>query len=249
MKHYVINLKSRPDRLSNFLRDNKPHAEKISVFEAVDGKVLSRSDLVQAGLVLEANCYDAIGLAVALSHIQLWKLCLESGQPITIMEDDSVLTDDFFDIQKDLITQNPDFDIFVFGFNSDWPLEISFGNGLPKATVLFEKEKEQFLKSKSYGAPKIEAFAGCCCYTITPACAEKFLQMLLPLDGGFYPLRVFSALYGGDFTRTAWKNSGIDVAISMCLHRVNGRVCLPPIAVPHNDWADSSFDRTDHQAT
>ena len=64
MKHYVINLKSRPDRLSNFLRDNKPHAEKISFFEAVDGKELSRSDLVQAGLVLDANCYDAIGLAV-----------------------------------------------------------------------------------------------------------------------------------------------------------------------------------------
>lgn len=246
VENYVINLKSRPDRLEVFKQKNLKNFNRIKIFEAYDGKEVSRTALVEGNFILEENTYQETALAVALSHVHLWKMCVETNQIITVIEDDVVLEDNFFKIQENLIRINSDFDIMLFGFNADWPLEVSFGNGLPKSTILFEAQPEEFFKTKTYSTPKLEAFAGCCCYAITPRGAKIFLETILPLGGGYYPLRVFKAPYGGDFTKAEWRNSGVDVAMSMCLQNMIAKVCLPPIAIPANNWADSSFERKGH---
>ncbi|WP_418610513.1 glycosyltransferase family 25 protein [Gluconobacter cerinus] len=246
MKNYVISLASRPDRLAQFNAINAPFLDQITVFPATDKNDVSKQACIDAGIVLNDADYDDTALAVAMSHLRLWQLCRDIGEPIMVMEDDVHLSPDFWKDREKALTTNPDYDFLALGFNTDWPLEVAFVPGSMKATIIFDEEQPKFSQGHAFCYPQLSAFAGCCCYVITPPCAKFFMENIFPIKDGYYALRYFTSPVCREFTRIRWTNVGIDVAISMVLQDVRSYVCLPPIAIPGNDWSSSSFERGGH---
>lgn len=95
MKHFVINLRRRPDRLAVFEAQAKDRFE-YSVFAAVDSRRVGHlmqnvwPDWVDPLLEREMNTGE---IGCLLSHYALWEKCVELNEPIVIFEDDIQLLD------------------------------------------------------------------------------------------------------------------------------------------------------------
>ena len=248
MKTFVINVKARPERLAAFWQNNAAFERSLfTITEAVTPDMIRASPNLPADYFAEIGHYCDTAVAVALSHIKLWEFCIQSGEPITILEDDVVLGKDFFE-QRSRIVSSHRFDLLAMGFNTDWPVEIDFGNGLNKATLIFSDEASTVPEDKDVMPQVVRAdsFAGASCYALTPEGAQKLRDLVVPLRSRSYPLRVASSYIAREFQRLPWINSGIDVDIAIALRRLDAKICLPPIAQPINDWNQSSFDRKNH---
>ena len=95
MKHYVINLRRRPDRLALFKKQAN-HRFSYEVFAAIDGRDVGHLQQnvwpkwIDPILNREMNAGE-IGCLV--SHFALWQKCIELDEPIVIFEDDIQLLD------------------------------------------------------------------------------------------------------------------------------------------------------------
>ena len=106
MKTFVITLASRQDRLIAFDNANWQKV-KFEEFAAIDGSKLTYSSLIADGFDTNKNWIDPINkthisqgeVGCFLSHYLLWKKCIDLNEPILILEDDAIITDEF-DIEK-----------------------------------------------------------------------------------------------------------------------------------------------------
>ena len=102
MKTLVINLSHRRDRLDKFKQNN---ADFISydVLKAVDGYKVEYKDLRKMGFDTDHNWIDPIlntpltkgEIGCFLSHWKAWKQCIKANEPILVLEDDAIITDEF----------------------------------------------------------------------------------------------------------------------------------------------------------
>ncbi len=100
MKTFVLNLKRRPDRLEYFNKKNKIEYER---FDAIDGKEINYDWLKKNFFDTYKNWVDPINkthitrgeVGCFISHYKLWLKCMELGEPIVILEDDAIITDNF----------------------------------------------------------------------------------------------------------------------------------------------------------
>ena len=102
MKTLVINLSHRRDRLDKFKQNN---ADFISydILKAVDGYDVSYSQLQKMGFDTDHNWIDPIlntpltkgEIGCFLSHWKAWKQCIKLNEPILVLEDDAIVTEDF----------------------------------------------------------------------------------------------------------------------------------------------------------
>jgi len=97
---YVINLRSRPDRLAGFQHRMAPFRSqiRINVFPAVDGKDLDLEDIkprVNPWNFEHLNEDRLRGvLGCALSHLSVWKIIAASEAPLAfVFEDDVAIRD------------------------------------------------------------------------------------------------------------------------------------------------------------
>lgn len=186
---HVINLDKSVDRLNWFRQTNNLSGINIKRFSAYDGSTLDRSRLVEIGLIKHSDGYTNGALGCALSHIQLWKLCVECDRTITIFEDDVVIHPNF--VSASLSTANVltgKWDLIAWGYNNNpqfmW---IDFGTSwmkcIPYTKVYSGADIEAFRSSSiTPGWVRARHFFGTQGYSITPNTARKLLRTLLPLD-------------------------------------------------------------------
>jgi GR25 family glycosyltransferase involved in LPS biosynthesis len=92
----VISLKRTPERFARFLRENESTGLDFKLFEAYDGKNISRGDAIRQNIIAEGVVnYTDGGIGAALSHLSLWKECKSAGRCSLIFEDDAVIRRDF----------------------------------------------------------------------------------------------------------------------------------------------------------
>ena len=98
---FVINLTRNPAKLSSFIKrfnDQFPDKSKITLnrFEAVDGMNINHDQLLKMGYDTYRSWRDPYHnrkfthgeIGCTLSHIGVWKKCIELNEPIIVFEDD-----------------------------------------------------------------------------------------------------------------------------------------------------------------
>ena len=103
-KTYVINLKSRPEKLQNFRRQYPYDMKHVTIFEGIDGKTLditqpNVSRHIRAMVGFEKHWNPGV-LGCSLSHMAVWNLiasdkALSNDDRVMVFEDDPYFSKDF----------------------------------------------------------------------------------------------------------------------------------------------------------
>lgn len=171
-RSYLINLDRREDRLENFMKNIKEKGllfDNLERFSAVDAKKLDDQYInsiidvsARKGAFGEREYHEELNgrgsVGCYLSHVTLWKRCVELNQPILIMEDDINFVDGFMEKLEKISEYLPRDGLTLFNYQF---------NTRP------EKENEYIFKVKH--------FFGLGFYTITPEFIKKILDFLFPI--------------------------------------------------------------------
>ena len=228
MKNYVISLKSTPERLETFLKNNF-HME-FEVFEAVDGSTLT-----------PVGAYKHGGMGNAMSHIELWKKCVELNEPITICEDDALLHSKF-KMSCHIALMHEPYDFICWGWNFDAHLWASPDPFLSPVQMIFNQDimrnnKQGYLKTPVHHVfMKLHLFNGTFCYTISPKGAKRFLEICYPLK----PVITAAIPQLGQINITP---AGLDSAMPEAYQQTYSVVCFPPLALCDNDHSTSTVQK------
>ena len=115
MKHFVINLERRSDRLE-WWKEQNDYIKNYTVFKAFDGKSASYEQVLKMGFDVNKSWRDPKHgtrltdgeVGCFISHYMLWKICSEQDEPFFISEDDICTPEREYDIAKSYIN-NYDF--------------------------------------------------------------------------------------------------------------------------------------------
>lgn len=236
----VITLRRTPERLEQFIENNGHKGLAVEAFEAVDGLKLDREELIRTGIMSADLEWGAGALGGALSHRACWLRAVETGRPVGIFEDDAFLRRDFARLASETVEGLPsDWDLLHFGLNTDSVLEVElvpgcnvFGNFdrlYPTAS-----EIERFVNAESAVAPvRLTTGFGTCAYVVTPKGAQKLLDYCFPLSWTYRFVRQL------DFVLKAYT---ADAMMNAYYSDMAAFVCVPPIAIVHNDKAVSTIN-------
>ncbi len=244
MKALVLNLKSRPDRLRQFLRWNRAQPLEFEFLEAVAGATLDRQELQRRGLLAPGTeNWSAGALGHALSTRQVWLRCVEEKRPLLVLEDDICLRGDFVSAGKPLQDDLGDGCDFIYlGYNTDAAMVFAGPEGLKNVLFFDEscKREADYFERFSRLAPGhpvtmmrcLQAW-GMPAYLITPAGARKLLAACFPLVSS-PPLPMM-----GQSREIA--PYSIDALINQAILRrvIQAWCCLPPLALGPNDHQSS----------
>lgn len=132
MKYFYLNLdrcEYRNEHIKNEIKKSSILSKNIQRVSAVDGSTLDLSDIsekilkptAKQELIFKANkkfglsiTYGAVGCA--MSHLLLYKQCVEDQVNFMILEDDAILNDNI-DYYINNYLNNFNYDIFYFGFH------------------------------------------------------------------------------------------------------------------------------------
>jgi GR25 family glycosyltransferase involved in LPS biosynthesis len=225
----VINLDRTPDRLLAFARANAGLA--YDRFPAIDGVQLGRDAAIAAGAIAPDNTYRPGAVGCAMSHIALWRECAAGAEPFCVAEDDAILRADFANAATRALEGIGDWDIVLWTWNFDMPLQLDLGGGLATAHLLqdldairapgavdrFRAARDPALLSPLRGA------SGTACYSVSPIGAARLLAASLPIGAQPIP----APLQPG----VALANTGIDVELSRHYPQLRAFAAVPPLAV------------------
>lgn len=233
---FVISLARQPQRLRRFRELNKAVGLDIRAFEAVEGRDLIARKLIKHRQLADGATFTPGALGTAMSHHALWTQCVETDQAMLVFEDDARLRDDFVPRADALLDQVSDFDIVLFGFNTDHPIHVDL---FAECGMLC-----QFMLPYP-SAPQIETFAGetrppaalrlhglhgTCGYAISPKGARTLLDRCFPLDNR--PVR-FTPRSG------PYAAFGIDSIMNTVYGELSAYVAVPPLVLTPNDQKTS----------
>lgn len=186
---FVLNLDRSRDRLERFRRLNS-HLRDVSRIQAVDGALANRDALVEEGLIATDLTYPPGALGCALSHVRMWKLAIERSEPITVFEDDAVVSADFGVKAPAVLREVPndwDFVLWGYRFNPSY-VWIDLGRSKARLTgygvsrLRNEEQVTEFQRRDKVVAPlKLLHAFGTHGYSITPEGARIILKYALPL--------------------------------------------------------------------
>jgi glycosyl transferase family 25 len=242
----VINLDRLPERMRLFREENL--GLSIERVAAADGRQLARDDLIRRGIIADDNAYSAGALGNALSHITLWRQCVEGGEAFHIAEDDAILHPAFATRVSALLEGVESWDAVFWGWNFDWPVRVHLAPGVGSVVLRFN-QKEMRTQIDAFRASDVptrlvglDSCAGTCCYSVSPQGAGRLLARCLAIGTTAAPL----------VTRPGklWPNTGLDVEMSRHHAAMASFACLPPLALTRNDhaastvqsWRESEFD-------
>src|SRR6056300_220717 len=117
MKKIVLNLARRQDRKSKF---NERNIDKLTNYQfatAIDGKQLDVNRLYQQGVMTQQGWRDPFHnrkirkgeIGCFLSHWNAWQTCINEKEPIMVLEDDAIISDDFDEFEILKLTNEYDF--------------------------------------------------------------------------------------------------------------------------------------------
>ena len=235
----VISLDRTPERFAQFRQWNPGFA--VSRFAAFDGARLDRAQCVRDGLIAEDNRYAPGAIGNAMSHVALWRRCAAGSVPMTVVEDDIILRDDFPAMSETALATVSGWDVALWTHNFDWPLKILPAPGIGPAVVQYDPAGvlRQLDAFRSWtGAPtmpRLVSAAGIGCYSISPRGAARMLADCLPIGR---ERAAYSARPG-----VAWDNTALDVEMSRHYEAWRAHVAVPPLALAPNDQATSTVLR------
>jgi GR25 family glycosyltransferase involved in LPS biosynthesis len=236
---YLINLDRSTDRLREFGAVNA-HLGSIHRFPAVDGSALSMPNLIERKLVEPGigAFYSMGALGNAFSHLTLWERISSQTDAVTICEDDAIFHRDFRATSERLLAGiPPDWDIVMWGWNYDSPLEVGMP-GLTTAVLLCDYDGVQ-LKTATFQSypvspvllPLRQAF-GLACYSISPNGARKLRNYCIPIRPMSIPCR---GAKGGNVP-----NIGLDLMMSSAFRHMKSFVSMTPLVLSTNEWSRST---------
>ena len=117
MRVHFINLDRSKARLAEF-RNLNNHLTDAVRFPAVDGQSLDIQSLARKGLVTAdiLNTYVIGAVGCSMSHVALWDAAIETGQPLTLCEDDTIFNRGFESYADQVITTlPPEWDLYSLG--------------------------------------------------------------------------------------------------------------------------------------
>lgn len=240
MDVHVVNLDRNHDRLESFYQNNS-HLSSVVRFSAVDGRLISRDQLISRGIFsADAPDYTPGATGCALSHLSLWKQAAEQSGPFTVVEDDALLNQFFEDRAEELLQRLPaDWDIVLWGWNFDSILLFHMiPTGLPCLAVASEHLVREHIQDLQKTPIQAQAFRlqkafGTLAYTVSPKGAVKLANHCLPIR----PMDVFCA-----GLNRAVPNFAIDVMANALYPNINAYVSFPPLAMSRNDKSQSTTE-------
>jgi GR25 family glycosyltransferase involved in LPS biosynthesis len=239
---HVINLARTPGRLEDFLTLNS-HLREVVRFPAVDGASLNLAMLVASGVIDPrlAVSYSPGAIGNALSHLSLWSKSINSGEIVTVCEDDAILNHYFAKAAEIVIAKLPaEWDFVAWGWNFDSYLTVDLLPGVTPSVFFCDQEKmrastEIFQRTVFTAHPLrlLRAF-GMHSYSISPKGARAFMELCLPIR----PMQV----YFPGLNRKV-PNSSFDVMASNAYPKTLSFVSVPPLAISKNEHEKSTVTK------
>jgi len=215
-----------PERRARFAAINA--AIEFTFFDAIDGATMAE---VAANLGRNGMPYTPGAVGCALSHVNLWRRCIDENRPLTIIEDDAVLRRDFADLSAAIIGRLPaGWDLILWGWNFDSVLALNVMPGISEAVLVFSQDdlrKSMDLFQAGAAAPcvlPLDKCFGIPGYSMSPKGAAAFTAGCIPLanEPVFFP-------------RIGMRpNNGIDVAMNRLFPMTQSFVVLPPLVATPN---------------
>jgi glycosyl transferase family 25 len=237
----VISLARSHERRAAFATHNAHVAYEF--FGAVEGATIRPQMELLPELFGPNLPYTDGAVGCALSHLSLWQDVVDSGRPLTILEDDAILRRDFdSESARVLAGLPPDWDIVVWGWNFDSILALNIMPDVSPTVMHFGQNQLrasirgfQALEGTPAALRLSECF-GTCAYTISPAGARKFMAHCFPLRRFHH----FSQGLGRELP-----NNGIDIPMMGLYPRSRSYCALPPLAVTRNERSNSLVQTAD----
>lgn len=233
----VISLARSTTRRESFARLNQ-HIQ-YEFFDAVDGSKLTKEYIQQSGLFSSDLNYSAGAWGCALSHLTLWDQVIESGEALTVAEDDAIFRHDFNQQIEQAIQSLPDdWDIIVWGWNIDFVLSFRFMPGVSPAVAFFDQDQMRKAiptfqaSTERLSFPRLDKCWGTVGYTISPKGAKNLKDKCFPIR----PLELTVPILNKTLT-----NDGIDGAMNAVYASIQSYVSFPPLIVTENDHAISTI--------
>lgn len=177
----------------------------------------------------------------ALSHIRLWELCVDSQEPLTVVEDDAVFRADFeCEANRFIASLPPDWDMVLWGWNFDAILGLEFMRNVSPAFMRFDQDQMRngldfFVAAVEKASPfRLGMALGIPAYTLSPKGGRVLLEKCLPLKRHLIEV----PLMGRSFT-----NTGIDIQMSLVYPEINAFVAFPPLVVTLNENSKSTVQK------
>ena len=234
----LINLDRCTEKLARFHQFNS-HLSAVSRVPAVDGRTLSRAQLIERKIMAEdIPGYTNGALGCALSHFAQWERAVREQKTLNIAEDDAVFHRDFERHAPAILAAlPPDWDIILWGWNFDSILFFDLIPGVSPAVATFDQKNlraslDKFQHSPLFPHPyRLYRAFGTVAYSVTPAGAEKLHRHCVPI-------RPFEVYYPG--LNRSLPNSEVDHMTNDAYPITNAFVCFPPLVVTENDHAQSA---------
>jgi glycosyl transferase family 25 len=244
MRINVISLERTPERLADF-RTLNWHLQNTTIFKAVDGSNLSNAELETRGLIVLPIHYSSGALGCMMSHTSLWEQAANSGEIMTVCEDDAIFNRNFERDALAILKELPDdTDIVYWGWNFDAKTAIELAPSiLPCITTLgrnaLPQEIDVFQATDLRPAIcRLLRAMGIICYTVTPHGASRLRQLCLPVRDETW-----------EFPECGLRipNIGIDVGMANAIPTLRAYCSFPPLVMSLNDPAKSTILREDKQ--
>jgi glycosyl transferase family 25 len=230
---FVISLKRQPEKLQAFIARNRPSGIDFRHFEAVDGARCNIFDLIGGQVVARgAVNYTPGAIGNALSHLALWRRCVEQGRHLVIFEDDAVVRNDFKARLSPLAGQGDDWDIILLGYNTDAVLELNIAPGIDLGGVFSidyptPEHLADFAHANSpVGLQRLVTAMGTCGYALAPKGAERLIRGCFPMDNRPVKLRAIGHTFPA---------YGIDCMMTSVYPKMRAFACVSPLVMTPNN--------------
>ncbi len=240
-----INLDRFADRRREFMTNNA-HLRELRRCSKFDGRELDVRALAESGVINKdiTNTYTAGALGLALAHISLWDRAIETGQVVTVCEDDAIFHHDFEQQAEAIISRLPaNWDVLLYGWNFDSMLLIDMLPGVSPSIVLCDEDQlrthvEEFQRRPLSPQPikVLQAFGSC--YSLSPKGAKALKSFSLPIR----PMSIALPTPSRNLrSERQLSNIGIDVIMSAAYPELSAFITFPPLVVSKNEQPSSTL--------
>lgn len=178
----------------------------------------------------------------AVSHKQLWKKCIQTQQPMIVLEDDVVVNQHFQDQVAEIQRRLPaDWDLCLLAFNHDAGVACRDSTGdncivYFQAKTTNEATYSQFQeRTIDLALFKLNYACGLCAYMVSPKGARALLANATPL-------KTVQPFTWGIKTSPKIRSVHLDLLSTLVYPELNSYITLNPIAMSfHMDRNYKSF--------
>ena len=238
MQIHLMNLDRGSDRLREFDERNAHLRTNVSRVSAVDGKSVSRDELVALRIMEPDLAYNNGALGNALTHLALWNLAIAKNEVVTVCEDDAIFNRDFISAAEAVLKSLPqNWDVVFWGWNFDSILWFDMIPGVSSCVGVFDQAKlrngmPEFQAALLVPQPfRLLQLFGTVCYSVSPAGAQAIKNFCLPLRN--------MTIYFPGLGRSV-ANRDLGVMINGVFPNINAFVSVPPLAITKNDHSIST---------